>query len=334
MDLNIKNMGLKEMYARLKESGNSDDFPLLLSTEIHKIVIDSYKGIVPVWQFYALKTSIADFKTHNRILLSEAEDLLELVKNEPIKDSYLTEARYTIVGKTYERKLSLTREAIINDDTDTLVRSAQRLGRAAARTVSNGVASLLELGGATLAYDSIYFFTAANWPAGHHNLGTTALTADITGANILATHMMWLRTQKDIAQRGYLGLTPKYLVVCPTLESIARSLIGSQTIPNAGGTAFVTNPVYAGLTVVVEPYYDATTTGWFVACEPSECAGIEVGFLNGQDIPQILVKAPTAITQTGTSDPYDFNFETIEWKVRHDYGIAFGDPRGLQCGKL
>ena len=54
-----------------------------------------------------------------------------------------------------------------------------------------------------------------------------------------------------------------------------------------------------------------------------------VGYLNGQAKPFVGLKDPAVRNALGAGmDPYTFELDSIDFKVRHDFGVGHIDPRG------
>jgi hypothetical protein len=54
-----------------------------------------------------------------------------------------------------------------------------------------------------------------------------------------------------------------------------------------------------------------------------------VGFLQGREDPWVGLKDPAVRSALGAGvDPYTYEFDTIDFKVRHFWGAAAVDPRG------
>jgi hypothetical protein len=124
-----------------------------------------------------------------------------------------------------------------------------------------------------------------------------------------------MRKQKGVGAKAYMNIVPKFLIVPPEAEAVARQAVepafSPATIANIR-LGFISN-----LTVVVEPLLaDTSTTAWFVAAAPSDIDTLRVEFLNGQQTPQIVRIDGTAILGT-------------EWVAYLDFSAKVFDHRGL-----
>jgi hypothetical protein len=304
----------------LRESGSSSDFATYMSDKATKRLMWSYNEQPANWRRYTRIYSVSDFKPIHFVRLTEMQDLLEFHEGGEYKDSEIAE----IVGpsltvKTFGRLFSLTRKAIINDDLNQLRDGPAAMGRAAARTLNRHVVSQLEVnsGAGPTAYDGKNLFHTD-----HSNLLTSALSE-----TSLAEAITKLRTQTD--PNGLrIALRPSVLVIPPGLEFTIRKILNSDQIPQPGTGVGNLNVVRNIVDYVVEDYL-TDSNDWYLFANPEEAPGIGVGFLNGKDTPDIMLRDPGMRLVLGGSDPYTMEFDTIYWKIRHDWGTGVFDWRGI-----
>ena len=303
---------LLNMYHDLKESASTSDFPLLLGNVQHKALINAFRGVVSPWRQYVKTSDLADFKTADRIVLGESADLLEVPEGGGYTDHAIGEKRYQIQAYTYGREWSISRQAVINDDLQGLSDISARMGRGSARTLVKKIVAQLEAN--ALAYDGSAIFRAAN-------SGFTTLTADTTGIGVLNTAMVAIKNSTDPHSGEKLGIGNRFiLLVPPALAMVAKWLQQATTV--VGSTSSLgTNPLANTFDVVVEPFLNLTTR-WYLMVDPAELHWCEVGFVNGQQEPDVLMKAASSVSVTGGgSDPYGYEFDDIRYKVRYDFGV-------------
>ncbi|MEO0132595.1 MAG: Mu-like prophage major head subunit gpT family protein [candidate division WOR-3 bacterium] len=309
----------------IKSAGGVDQFANLLGEQMHKELIDNFRKIPDTWKYFARASTVSDFKPHHRIILSEAEPLLPRHEHEPVKDSRLTEARYSVNVVEYSRAFSVTREMIVNDDIDAIKQIPKRLGRAAARAVNEVLHALLNNGGSINSYDGVPFFHSS-----HNNTSTTSLTPDLAGANAIIAGITAIKEQRDLSGRHVLGLTPKYLVVPPALFSTAKILCESEYLVSGGVAVY--NPAY-GLLEPVEDIYITSNTAWYITCDPNDVWPMEVAFLDGYEEPKLLRQAAGAVDVIGGQEsPYDFTFSELKYKVEYIFGVAFAEHKAIYRG--
>ena len=291
-------------------------FPYLLGTSLYRQLESAYKSVTPAWQKIVRKKSIANFKTQERIRISEGGDLLEVPENTEYKDMELEEKRAHYKIKKYGRKFGLTFEAETNDDLGGLTDIATKMGRAAARLIDSSVFAILTANAAT-TYDGITLMHLTSHGA---NLTTNALSE----AN-LATGIAQMVKQTD-AQGNPINIGPRYLITSPDLAVTAARCVkspfyfGTTTTDAPMGSA---NPL-SGIVEILDPRGIAwltTATDWMLLADPADAPVIEVGFLNGVEAPAIFRQK----TETGT----DFDRDATQWKVRLIFGVIAVDHVGV-----
>jgi hypothetical protein len=164
---------------------------------------------------------------------------------------------------------------------------------------------------AAVTYDATALADAA-----HANYSTNALSATslVAGRNLI-------KKQTDFSSGKRLGLRPRYLVVPIDLEQTAYEL--TQTDREVGNNNNTLNFARTfGLSVIVIDYWTDATDWWLVA-DGMDIDRIEIGFLNGQEAPELLLQDEPTNGNVFTND-------VLTYKIRHIYGGAVMDHRGFQ----
>jgi len=316
---------LIKIYQELHEAHSTSDFPKLLADVMHKKLIRKFKGVSSPWRKYLERGDMADFKTHNRNWLEEAPDLIKKTEGGNYKGSTVEEQSYAIQLETFGRTFSITRETIINDDTKELLKQPERFGRATGRTIAKDAVKLLEADG--FCYDGKTLFHND-----HGNKVAGTLTNDAAGIALLAEMMTTVEDSTDEASQK-LGIEAKMLVVPSALEDTAlRITQGQQFIPvsTTGGTTQVGK--VTRLEVVKEPFLTSTTK-FYVMATPEDAPIGEMGFLNGKEEPDLLVQKSDAVFSAGGGDdPWGYEFDDLNFKVRHDWAKARAMYQGVVRG--
>lgn len=310
----------------LKEAGSTSDFATYLNNKITKRLMWAYNEAPSSWRRYAKTYSVSDYKPLEFTRLTEQEDLLPVPEGGPFHDSQIGQivGPSVTVGKL-GRTMSLTREALINDDLNQLRDRPAALGRAATRTLAKNVNRKLREN--PKAYDGTAVFAEA-----HGNLGSKALEETPLSEAITA-----IRVQTEY-NGNRIGLQPRTLVVPPELEMMARRILHSASVPQPAGSEGVSGKeipfgrggenVLSGLVDYVVETYLTDPSDWYLFADPNEAPVVAVGFLNGKEDPDIYLKDPGMRNVLGGSDPYSMEFDEIKWKIRHEYGTALVDWRG------
>jgi hypothetical protein len=222
------------------------------------------------------------------------------------------DVRYSITKRGGTEDLTL--EMIANDDLRALAGIPNKLGRAAAITLYRFVWDIL-VNNAAVSYDAKALFHAD-----HANTTATALSA-----SGLTTVRGKMRKQAAYGQStDVLSLVPKLLVVPTELEDMAKKLCTSAVaVPGSGDTSDMPN-LHQGLDYEVIDYW-TDANDWFLFADPSMAPTIEVGFYQGKEEPELFSQVDANVGSV-------FDADKITWKIRHIYGSAVVDHRGMQRG--
>jgi hypothetical protein len=215
--------------------------------------------------------------------------------------------------------LTITRKLIINDDLRAISRLVGRLGRAARRTLAKRIWQDNWVANITYQVDSVAWFNA-----GHGNTGSTALTADATGAAEVIAKVTQLGDMTEPGSGEKLGIPPLgslWLDVPHALLGVARTLNMTQYF---GTTA--ANPVYQwfgpnGERINVNALFsDATDWGVHMAPGTGGREALGVDFLQGRQEPEFFLADQPTVGQM-------FYGDKIQYKLRHEYATYLSDFR-------
>jgi hypothetical protein len=290
-----------EMVAMAMHS--TSDFPLLFSNLAGKSLTAAYEEEPHTWKPLARQQNLPDFKQSTDLILAADLAPLALLEGGEYQKGTLTEAQATWKLATYARKVTITRQAIINDDLSALERTPEYLGRGFRRLESNLIWQLIT-SNANVSVDG-----AALFAAGHNNTGTGVI--GIAGMNAAKKAM---RKQTDISGVT-VNLTPDYLVVPTDLEATALQFLYPTGYAPASMTGAAGPNVYAGsMQLIVEPRLDGSATQWYAASAPSKVEGLVYGYLADEPGP--------TITPISERDP-----DGLTLLARFDFGCAVKDYR-------
>lgn len=319
------------MYHDLRESGSSSDYPYLLGNTMYKKLLAGFNGFPSPWKQYVTTGDLADFKSHDRVILSGAPDLVKVEEDGNYKDSKIKDYKYSVQADTFGRTFSVGRHAIINDDLGGILKWPTMYGPAAIRTMVKQILGLLK-GGSNNCYDGKVLFHLD-----HGNYITnTSLANTAAGMTAVSDCKQKIALQTDPETGELMGLRAKYLLTGTTLAPVARQLIKSAQILPVSTSGGGTYNEIADLIPIEEPLIDSqiSTTFWAVIADPAICPVIEVGFLNGKETPDLLVMKPTMASMAGGGDdPYGYEFDELNYKIRHDWGMQLAYYQGICRGK-
>ncbi len=248
----------------------------------------------------------------------------------------------SLVVDTYGGTYSITRQAIRNDDSQELLnRNPADMGYAAGVFILETVVAHIEGNPAAPGGGNVY--------TGGQNQTTVALSEDA-----LADAVAYMEDQVDDDGRQIV-VTPRILVVKNArLQMIAQRILNSTqtgtgvvygtkddgTFPAAGAGSAVfdkgtLNPLAGVLPadgVIRDPWF-SDANDWYLFADPNDVPAFAVGFLDGKEEPTVMLKDPLVRLALGAgTDPYSFDLDAVDFKVRFDFGVAPVDKRGTYRG--
>lgn len=288
---------------------STSDFTGLLANVANKSMLKGVDEADETFHLWTVRGELSDFKPASRVSLNSFGSLPKVAEGGEYTFGTVSDRANQIALAKYGRRFAITREAIINDDLGAFTRIPRAMGRAAVRTVGDLVYAVLT-GNPVLAEDGVTLFHAS-----HNNLltGSVISTASVDGMRVA------MGKQKLPGQTsGGSNIRLSYLLVPLALESTARTVATSEFEMGAATKNNTTpNTVRGTFEVISDARLDeASATGWYGAANGNVNDTIEVAYLNGND-------APTLEQQAGWS------VDGVEFKVRHEAGVAPLDFRGL-----
>jgi len=287
----------ESLGADFRESLNSASFANALGNSITRRMQALYTGMTDLqtWRKIASVTSVNDFRTQERTRIggygnlpavTESGAYVALTSPSDAKASYAATKRGGLE--------SVTLEMVKNDDVAAIQRIPMELALAAGNT-------LYEFAFDFLRTNPTVYDTVALYHASHNNLFTGALSA-----SEFALHRLAMGKQARAGSAKRLGTQIKYLVVPFELQETAYNMF----VRNAN----LDQTFIQSLTpdVIVVPYW-TDANDWCTVADPTRMPGIEIGFLDGREEPELFIQdAPNVGSM--------FNNDTITYKIRHIYG--------------
>lgn len=291
----------------LRESLGSASFANVLGNSITRRLLADYRtpSLYDGWRRIVSIVPIKDFRTNERTRFGGYGDLPIVGEGGP----YLAQTSPTDEKATYAIAKrggteDVTLEMILNDDVGAIRQIPTKLSRAAKRTLAKFIFDFIRTN--PNVYDGVAFFHAT-----HGNLGSAAL--DATG---LAASRLRMLKQTELNSADRLGIGPATLIVPADLQETSVNLFNRNT--NNDKTF-----VQAMTLEIIPVWYWTDTNDWALGADPLDIPGIEVGFLNGNEEPELFVQD---MPNVGSM----FSNDKLTWKVRHPYGGAVTDYRAFQ----
>lgn len=313
-------------HAKLQESLTTADWAQVFADVMHFNIIREYRDNEQYGQWSKLVSDIEnvpDFETRHWARKGGYADL-------PAVSEGATYSAATSPGDE-EVSYAISKRGFLDDVTmemltgerSALVRGLPRsMARAARRTLFKFVMNLVTTDNPTMDYDSV-----ALYHSGHGNTGTTALSVAGLDAVVVA-----MRSQTAFGESSeILGSRnkPKFLIVPNELEGLGKRILNPSdgytfalsSTPDANQSLDPGRFKDSGIELVV---YDVLTDAndWWVVGDPSQVPTIVMGFLNGQQEPELFVQDMPNVGSAFTADK-------VFYKIRHIYGGDVVDHRSF-----
>jgi phage major head subunit gpT-like protein len=280
----------------------TSDFPLLMADVASKTLRAAYTEAPQTFKLIGRQVSLPDFKISNRMQLGDAPALLEVKEHGEFTRGTLPESKEALQLKTFGRIFAITRQALVNDDTDAFSRVPTAFGRAARTLESDRV--WLQITSNPVMGDGVALFHAS-----HGNLDAAPSVISVAS---LGKARAAMRVQKGIDGTTILNVNPKYLGLPAALETTAATFL-VQITP---ATPANVNPFAGVLTPLVEPRLDANSANAWYLFAGDGLDVIEYAYLEGET-------GPTVESRLG------FDIDGLEIKCRLDFDAKVIDWRGV-----
>ncbi|MBZ9612146.1 phage major capsid protein [Rheinheimera maricola] len=292
--------------SRMVEALDSSNLGNVLGEAMHKRMIEEYNqpDQYEIWREVAKVTPVSDFRNQERVRYGGYGDLPVVGESgnyNPLTSPTDEKAQFAVSKRGGTE--SVTLEMVKNDDVGVILDIPRKMSRAAKRTLSKFVLDFLRTNPAI--YDTKAFFHVD-----HANLLTTALST----ASWAAARLAMIKQTEFGAAGEQLGIAPRLLMVPADLEEAAYDLFRRDTNNDETFTQ-------SQKPKILVPWYWTDPNDWVAMADKNDIPSIEVGFLDGQEEPEMFVQDNPTVGSLFTND-------TITYKIRHIYGGVVKDFRG------
>lgn len=258
------------------------------------------------YQVWTKQGTLKDFRPTKTYQVGTAGELLLVPENGELKhDMVIGEEGPQRQLLTFGRQFTMSRQAFINDDVDFLSTIPALYAQSARLGINRLVYQMLATNPAI--WDGKTLF--------HNDHNNVTATGSAPSVEALSEMRMKMRRQKAAGGEVNLNIQPKFLLVPTALETATGQLIGATVDPTKANPN-IPNPFYNNFTVISDPELDdASVAGekeWYMTADKLR-SPIQVDFLNGVDMPTIVMKQPPA-GQLG-----------YMWDIYIDYGVTIVD---------
>ena len=303
--------GIAKSGRRLLEAVDTTAFAKAVADALNKRLVRDYGALnLDTYRAFTDVVPLKDFKTQHRVRFGGYANLPTVTQGAtyaPLTSPTDEESTYSPAKKGGTEEI--TREAIMNDDVGSIQRIPSRMARAAAQTLHEFVFDFINPAVNPSIYDSVVLYHNAS----HANYGTAALDA-----TSLAAARLRMKKQTQAGSSKRLGVRGRYLVVPSDLEKGAYDLLTPAFGKNNTVPEFLQQ---IGVTPIVVDYW-TDATDWALIADRADVVGLEIGFVNGQETPELFVSDLTNVGSWFTNDK-------ITYKIRHEYGGAIIDYRAF-----
>lgn len=292
--------------SRLVESLGSASLGEVLGDAVTRRMLTEYRAAVDFdgWRQIVNVVPVNDFRMQHRTRWGGYGDLpvvAEAADYQPLTSPGDEEATYKADKRGGTEDVTL--EMIKNDDVAVIRRIPTKLSRAAKRTLAKFVFDFLRTNAAI--YDGKALFHVD-----HANLFTAALDKAA-----LAAHRLAMLKQTELSSNDRIGITPTRLIVPVELQEAAVDLFKLAT---NNEKTFIQSLVMN----IIPVWYWTDANDWCTAADPADIPGIEIGFLDGQQEPELFVQDTPNVGSM-------FSADKLTYKIRHIYGGAVTDYRAF-----
>lgn len=279
---------------------STSDFPLLLADVARKTLRAAYEEAPQTFKTIGRQVTLPDFKTSNRMQLGDAPALLKVREHGEFTRGTMTEGKEALQLETYGRVFAITRQALVNDDTNAFSRVPTAFGRSA-RTLESDLV-WAEITSNPVMGDGVALFHAT-----HANLDAVAAVISVAS---LGKGRAAMRVQKALDGTTILNIVPKYLATPAALETTAATFL-TQITPALPGSV---NPFVGLLEPLVEPRLDVNSlTAWYLFAGVGVDI-IEYAYLEGENGPAVDSRLGFDIDGLEIKCRLDFDAKVIDWR--------------------
>jgi HK97 family phage prohead protease len=286
------------------------DFSTLLENALGKVLLAAYETTTDTWSRFCKIDTVSDFRTASRYRNGSFGTLDSITESSEFRTKSIPDGqKLSISTATRGNIISISRQALVNDDMGAFSDLAVRFGRAARLSIETDVYALL-------AQNSGLGPTQTDTnPFMHSSRGNVNGTGSALSVAGLDADRVVLAAQKDISSNDYLDLKPAVLLVPSGLGGEARVLNSSQY--DTDGTKLQKPNKVVGLFRDVIDTGRLTGTRRYLFVDPMIAPAMVVAFLEGTG------QSPYMESQQG------FEVDGLRWKCRIDYLAQMFDPKGV-----
>ncbi len=262
----LGNVGRMSCGVRDANTTSSNFVSFVLANAMDKAVMIGFNDFASstTYQEWTTTRMVPDFKTVTGAAL-DSGNLVSTAENISFPELAKAEGGYTATASLWGATVSLTFQALVNDDLGEFMNMIGRAGAIAQRTIDKEVYSQLN---------------AATW-TGNITSGATLSTAG-------SIDSIYTAFSVKVGPAGELtGVTPAYLIVAPQNRQAGENVCGISLPP---GITTMSSSATRSLKLIVTPQLaqsGITTSTYYVAASPKVSDTVKVIKLQGFDSPVV-----------------------------------------------
>lgn len=281
----------------MREALTSASFSNALGNSITRRMQAIYAGMTDLqtWRKVATVNRVNDFRTQERVRIGGYGNLPAVAESGAYAAlTSPSDAKATYAATKRGGTENVTLEMIKNDDVGTISRIPQELALAAGNTLYEFVFDFFRSN--PTIYDTLALYHAT-----HANLFTVAFSAAE-----FANHRLAMLKQTRAGSAKRLATQPAFILLPFELQEAAYN----SFVRNAN----LDKTFVQSMTPEIIPVsYWTDANDWCTVADPARLPVIEIGFLDGQEEPELFVQDTPNVGSLFTND-------TITYKIRHIYG--------------
>ena len=280
-EFDLVQQGMTARSEMLSRAGahSTSDFTFLTAETLNRQLRAQYNARPGTWRPLSRQRTATDFRTLHSVQMGADTELKKVNEQGEYEGTVLSDTGESFAVVRYGRFVTLTFEAVINDDLSAFGRLPTDFARGATNRESTVVWNLIKANGNMS--DGNALFSSA-----HGNIGTGGAISVTTVGE--ARKLMWEQTFEGSTDEGddFISATPDWLYVPPALEVAALQFV-TATTPETDGN---TNPFKSTLQTAVEARLGAAAqngddAAWYMF--DTSLPTFEHAFLQGFEAPQI-----------------------------------------------
>lgn len=275
---------------------STSDFPLLLSAAANKALLSQYSIAVPTYRKWAARRPFNDFKPHQFLRVGDVPSFKEVNEGGEAEYGTISESAEKVSAKEYGTRIAIGRRVFLNDDLSALSDFTSGIAIRAANDENKLVYGVLKS-------NPVMSDTKALFHADHGNLPAAAAF----GAGTIEALVKALRGQSSLDGLP-LNLQPAYLIVGPSLEVQARTLLAAIHATKSSDV----NPWTNFAELIVDANLNATEH--YVLASPSAAPTVVYGYVGGAEGPQIRTERDFDTQAIKVAASLDFATGAIDWR--------------------